>query len=75
MTNKSRTTELLRVDKLSQLEAPTKIQQVQKLQALEVLYATTHITNPLYTVKNKRTSKPKKEPTPFNWNIRATFKE
>jgi hypothetical protein len=52
-----RTTELLRVDKLSQLEVPTKIQQVQKLQALRVLYA------------------PRKEPTPFNWNIRTTFKE
>jgi hypothetical protein len=52
-----RTTELLRVDKLSQLEVPTKIQQVQKLQALQVLYTL------------------KKEPTPFNWNIRTTFKE
>jgi len=52
-----RITELLRVDKLSQLEVPTKIQQVQKLQALQVLYTL------------------KKEPTPFNWNIRTTFKE
>ena len=56
-----RITELLRVDKLSQLEVPTKIQQVQKLQALQVLYTLK------YTLK--------KEPTPFNWNIRTTFKE